>query len=63
MTHGTATACLLGPLTDRLRVRLPKDMTSMFSFKLLVSTGPKYKDFGCTENFDIEVDVIPPGKA
>ncbi|KAJ4351576.1 uncharacterized protein N0V89_006919 [Didymosphaeria variabile] len=43
------------------RVRLPRDMNSMFSSKLLISTGPKYKDAGCTENADIEVEMIPPG--
>lgn len=43
------------------RVRLPKDMNSMFSSKLLISTGPKYNDVGCTENADIEVEMIPPG--
>lgn len=37
-------------------------MNSMFSSKLLVSTGPRYKDVACTENVDIEVDLIPPGK-
>ncbi|KAK7187657.1 hypothetical protein PSPO01_06391 [Paraphaeosphaeria sporulosa] len=43
------------------RVRLPKDMNSMFSSKLLISTGPKHNDAGCTENADIEVEMIPPG--
>lgn len=36
-------------------------MNSMFSSKLLISTGPKHKDAGCTENADIEVELIPPG--
>lgn len=37
-------------------------MNSMFSSKLLVSTGPRHKDVACTENVDIEVELIPPGK-
>jgi len=48
-------------ISNHLRVRLPKDMNSMFPSKLLISTGPKYKDAGCTENADIEVEIIPPG--
>jgi hypothetical protein len=36
-------------------------MNPMFSSKLLISTGPKYNDTGCTENADIEVEMIPPG--
>ncbi|KAF2268835.1 hypothetical protein CC78DRAFT_354342 [Lojkania enalia] len=42
------------------RVRLPRGMNSLFPAKVLVSTGPQYKD-KCTENADIEVDLIPPG--
>ena len=47
---------------DNIRVRLPKDMNSMFPTKLLISTGPKYGDVGCTEKADIEVEMVPPGK-
>ncbi|KAF2690466.1 hypothetical protein K458DRAFT_105955 [Lentithecium fluviatile CBS 122367] len=43
------------------RVRLPKGMNSLFPSKLLLATGPKYKDAGCTDNVDIEVDLVPPG--
>lgn len=37
-------------------------MNSMFSSKILVATGPKYKDSGCSENVDVEVEMIPPGR-
>lgn len=36
-------------------------MNSLFSSKLLIATGPKYKDAGCTENVDVEVDLVPTG--
>lgn len=47
----------------RNRVRLPKGMNSLFSSKLLVMTGPKFKDANCTESMDIEVDLVPPGES
>ncbi|KAF2871728.1 hypothetical protein BDV95DRAFT_47673 [Massariosphaeria phaeospora] len=43
------------------RMRLPQGMNALFPSKLLLSTGPKYKDAGCTENMDIEVNIVPPG--
>jgi hypothetical protein len=36
-------------------------MNSLFPAKVLVATGPKYKDAGCTDNIDIEVDLVPAG--
>jgi len=47
--------------TECSRVRLPNGMNSLFASKLLVSTGPKFKDAGCTENVDVEVNLCPPG--
>jgi hypothetical protein len=38
-------------------------MNSLFPAKLLVATGPRYKDAGCTENVDVEVDLVPSGIA
>ncbi|KAF2645955.1 hypothetical protein P280DRAFT_503972 [Massarina eburnea CBS 473.64] len=46
--------------SDR-RVRLQKSMNPLFPSKLLISTGPKHRDAGCTENVDVEVNLIPPG--
>ncbi|KAF1948886.1 hypothetical protein CC80DRAFT_528745 [Byssothecium circinans] len=46
--------------SDR-RIRMQKGMNPLFPSKLLVSTGPKYKDVSCTENVDVEVDLVPPG--
>ncbi|ORX92170.1 hypothetical protein BCR34DRAFT_460204, partial [Clohesyomyces aquaticus] len=44
------------------RVRLPKGMNSLFPIKLLLGTGPRYKDAGCTENVEVEVNLVPPGR-
>ncbi|KAF1993311.1 hypothetical protein P154DRAFT_394328, partial [Amniculicola lignicola CBS 123094] len=45
------------------RVRLPQGgMNPLFSAKILVGTGPRYKDHGCADNADVEVDLLPPGK-
>ncbi|KAF1919556.1 hypothetical protein BDU57DRAFT_144367 [Ampelomyces quisqualis] len=43
------------------RVRLPEGINSLFPAKILVRTGPAYKDENCTQAGDIEVDLIPPG--
>ncbi|KAH8728618.1 hypothetical protein GQ44DRAFT_823914 [Phaeosphaeriaceae sp. PMI808] len=43
------------------RVRLPEGMNSLFPAKVLIRTGPAYKDEGCTQAADIEVDLLPPG--
>ncbi|KAF2032498.1 hypothetical protein EK21DRAFT_98894 [Setomelanomma holmii] len=45
------------------RVRLPEGMNSLFPAKVLVRTGPQYKDEGCTQAADIEVDLVPPGES
>lgn len=37
-------------------------MNSLFPTKLLIATGPNHKDVGCTENVDVEVDLVPPGE-
>jgi hypothetical protein len=37
------------------------NLTSLFASKLLIATGPKYKDEGCTEHVEVEVDLVPPG--
>jgi hypothetical protein len=42
-------------------VRLPEGINSLFPAKILVRTGPAYKDEGCTQAADIEVDLVPPG--
>ncbi|KAH7089234.1 hypothetical protein FB567DRAFT_426404, partial [Paraphoma chrysanthemicola] len=43
------------------RVRLPEGINSLFPAKILVRTGPQYKDEGCTQAADVEVDLLPPG--
>ncbi|KAF2180060.1 hypothetical protein K469DRAFT_693527 [Zopfia rhizophila CBS 207.26] len=43
------------------RTRLPKGMNALFPTKILLSTGPKYNDFNCPQNADVEVDLVPPG--
>lgn len=43
-------------------VRLPKGMNALFPTKILLRTGPAFKDRGCTENVDVEVDLVPPGE-
>jgi hypothetical protein len=48
-------------LESNQRVRLPDGMNSLFPSKILVRTGPEYRDPGCTETCTIEVDLIPPG--
>jgi hypothetical protein len=42
-------------------VRLPEGVNSLFPAKILVRTGPAYKDEGCTQAADVEVDLVPPG--
>ncbi|KAF3003550.1 hypothetical protein E8E13_005969 [Curvularia kusanoi] len=46
--------------SDR-RVRLPTGMNPLLPFKILVWTGPDYKDLGCAVNASIELDLIPSG--
>jgi hypothetical protein len=43
-------------------VRLPEGINSLFPAKILIRTGPAYKDEGCTQAADIEVDLVPPGR-
>ncbi|KAJ4368019.1 hypothetical protein N0V83_006374 [Neocucurbitaria cava] len=43
------------------RVQLPDGMNPLFPSKLLVRTGPTFKDAGCTSAATIEVYLIPPG--
>ncbi|KAF2789559.1 hypothetical protein K505DRAFT_420395 [Melanomma pulvis-pyrius CBS 109.77] len=43
------------------RVSLPKGMIPLFPAKILIATGPKYKDASCMENVEVEVDLVPPG--
>lgn len=50
-----------GALTDKCSVRLPEGINSLFPAKLLIRTGPEYKDEGCAQSVDIEVDLVPPG--
>jgi hypothetical protein len=38
-------------------------MNPLFPSKILISTGPKFKDAGCSETVDVEVDLIPSGEA
>jgi hypothetical protein len=42
-------------------VRLPKGTNPLFPTKILVRTGPAFKDAGCSDNVDVEVDLVPPG--
>ncbi|KAF2703572.1 hypothetical protein K504DRAFT_173185 [Pleomassaria siparia CBS 279.74] len=43
------------------RVSLPKGMVPLFPVKILIATGPKYKDMTCTENVEVELDLVPLG--
>ncbi|KAH7130386.1 hypothetical protein B0J11DRAFT_401866, partial [Dendryphion nanum] len=43
------------------RVKLPKGMNTLFASRVLIRTGPDYKDIGCTENLDVELILVPPG--
>jgi hypothetical protein len=53
---------MLAAYIDNSSIRLPDGMNSLFPAKILVRTGPAYKDEGCTQTADIEVDLLPPGK-
>ncbi|KAF2659156.1 hypothetical protein K491DRAFT_702415 [Lophiostoma macrostomum CBS 122681] len=44
------------------RVRLPKGINSLFPIKILIKTGPHFKDSGCTTTADVELDLLPPGR-
>ena len=46
---------------NRTRVRLPTGVNPLLPFKILVWTGPEYKDHGCTANASIELDLVPSG--
>jgi hypothetical protein len=37
-------------------------MNALFPIKVLLGTGPNFKDTGCTENVDVEVEFVPPGR-
>jgi hypothetical protein len=37
-------------------------MNPLFPSKILVSTGPKFLDTGCTTPVMIEVTLVPPGQ-
>ncbi|KAF1841220.1 uncharacterized protein K460DRAFT_371231 [Cucurbitaria berberidis CBS 394.84] len=43
------------------RAQLPDGMNSLFPAKVLVRTGPAYKDAECINAATIEVNLIPPG--
>ncbi|KAF2121091.1 hypothetical protein BDV96DRAFT_479868, partial [Lophiotrema nucula] len=51
---------LLKKLEHDQRIRLPKGMNSLFPAKILIQTGPQFKD-NCTESRDVEVNLLPPG--
>ncbi|PSN62320.1 hypothetical protein BS50DRAFT_502737 [Corynespora cassiicola Philippines] len=44
------------------RIRMTETMNSLFTTKLLLATGPQFKDIGCTQSAEIVVYLIPPGK-
>ncbi|CAI6342117.1 unnamed protein product [Periconia digitata] len=52
---------LKAKLEGDARIRLPTSMNPLFPSKILVSTGPKFRDTACSENIDVELDLIPPG--
>ena len=45
-----------------ISVQLPEGMNPLFTTKILVRTGPAYKDAQCTTAIDVEVNLIPPGR-
>ncbi|KZM25928.1 uncharacterized protein EKO05_0009076 [Ascochyta rabiei] len=52
---------LRSKLESDQRVRLPTGVNPLLPFKILVWTGPEYKDQGCTVNACIELDLAPSG--
>lgn len=48
---------------DVQSIRLPQGINSLFPARLLVRTGPAFKDNDCTHSGDIEVDIVPPGES
>jgi hypothetical protein len=47
---------------DNCSVRLPDGMNSLFPAKIVIRTGPFYKDKGCAQSEDIDVYLVPPGE-
>ncbi|KAF3052605.1 hypothetical protein E8E11_010267 [Didymella keratinophila] len=50
---------LKSKLENNRRIRLPTGMNPLLPFKVLVWTGPEYKDEGCSINASIELDLVP----
>lgn len=46
---------------DEIRVQLPDGMNPLFPAKILVHTGPSYKNEGCTQEANVELNLVPPG--
>ncbi|KAH6614151.1 hypothetical protein C7974DRAFT_321118 [Boeremia exigua] len=54
-------ARLKAKLESDSRIALQRGMNPLLPFKILIWTGPKYKDRGCTVPASIELDLIPSG--
>ncbi|KAL1605533.1 hypothetical protein SLS59_003335 [Nothophoma quercina] len=54
---------LKAKLESDQRVRLPTGVNPLLPFKILVWTGPEYKDHRCTANASIELDLVPSGSS
>ncbi|KAJ8109943.1 hypothetical protein OPT61_g7083 [Boeremia exigua] len=46
--------------TDR-RIRIQTGLNSLLPFKILIWTGPEFKDQGCSVSASIEMDFVPSG--
>lgn len=49
-------------LADSDSVQLPAGMNPLTPSKILVQTGPRFKDIACTGSVTIEVYLLPPGE-
>ncbi|KAL1652945.1 hypothetical protein SLS61_004566 [Didymella pomorum] len=52
---------LKSKLENNHRVRLPTGMNPLLPFKVLLWSGPEYKDEGCSINASIELSFVPSG--
>jgi hypothetical protein len=61
-TSGMSSQRIRSTKADTHSVQIPEGMNPLLPSKILVSTGPAYRDLGCTEFRTVEVNMIPPGE-
>ncbi|KAF2750482.1 hypothetical protein M011DRAFT_396767 [Sporormia fimetaria CBS 119925] len=49
-------------LQEERRVKCPKDMNNLSATRVLITTGPFYNDPHCSQDADVEFNLIPSGK-